>query len=96
MITMTAVLDFASQLASADEPAYVVVGDPATWRRNIEQEAATEARLLGEDVPAEVWEVAGLVPRPVSSVPAWDYHAAAARYAVEDAAAVGRGPGMCY
>ena len=93
---MTAVLDFASQLAPADEPAYVVVGDPAKWRRNLEQEAATKARLLGEEAPPEVWEAAGLVPRPVSSVPAWDYHAAAARYAAEDAAAGGRAPGMCY
>ncbi len=86
MIGMTAVLDFGTQLALSDEPTFVVVGDPAKWRHNIEQEAATQARLLGEDAPAEVWEAAGLVPRPRHTVPAWDYHAAAARYAAEEAA----------
>lgn len=43
------------------------------------QRAATRARLLGADVSAEVWDAAGLVPRPAGAVPAWDYRAAAAQ-----------------
>lgn len=75
-------------LETADEPVYVVVGDPAKWRRMSEQEAATKARLMGEDAPDELREAAGLAPRPLRSAPAWDYHAAAARYAASG--------GMCY
>ena len=95
MIGMTLALDIARDMDAADEPVFVAVGDPAKWRHNIEQAAATQARLMGEEAPAEVWEAAGLVPRPVHTVPAWDYHAAAARYAAEVASGV-RSRGMHY
>ncbi|PPJ39747.1 hypothetical protein C5E45_00950 [Nocardia nova] len=92
---MTIALDFETELVSADEPVLVAVGDPVKRRQNIEQVAATQARLMGEETPPEVWEAAGLVPRPVHTVPAWDYHAAAARYAAEVASGA-RSRGMHY
>ena len=95
VIGMTLALNIAPEMDTADEPVLVAVGDPVKRRQNIEQVAATQARLMGEETPAEVWEAAGLVPRPVHTVPAWDYHAAAARYAAEVASGV-RSRGMHY